>query len=384
MTLLSRLHRWTGGLTGLLLAVIALSGTALLWEESWIALPGAEASFHSTTADLARVVAVAQAQRPDLARVTFAGAEIGLHLASYGDGGGAYIDQAGRVVDSWDTDWGRPELWLFNLHHYLLLGESGEFVTGGLGLLLLAFAASGLALWWRTRRTFRLRLWPARMTRSAIVRHHRDLGAIVSPLLIMSGLTGTLMVFAPLSDALLAPWAARGQFPREVPRVASEPGSSTNWRAVLDAGQEAFPEAIPRRLQFPGEPGRPLLLRLRQNFEWTPNGRTYVYLDPDRARVNAVDDPAAGDTAQAIEEKFYPVHAAKVGGIGWKLIMTLAGLALALLGCLATWSFWFRAQSEVGVREPVRRAEGGDLGGRHISKHRRAVASPEKGIEPIP
>ncbi|HCS17205.1 MAG TPA: peptidase, partial [Erythrobacter sp.] len=38
MKLLSLLHRWAGGIVGLLLAVIGLSGTVLLWEDSWIML----------------------------------------------------------------------------------------------------------------------------------------------------------------------------------------------------------------------------------------------------------------------------------------------------------------------------------------------------------
>jgi uncharacterized iron-regulated membrane protein len=36
----------------------------------------------------------------------------------------------------------------------------------------------------------------------------------------------------------------------------------------------------------------------------------------------------------------YPIHAAKVGGIAYRLIVTAAGLALTLLGSLAVVSFW--------------------------------------------
>lgn len=353
MQLLALLHRWAGGIAGLLLATVALSGTVLLWEGSWIALPGADEPYRSTTADLANVIEIARADGRELARITFAGEEIGLHLASYRDGGGAYLDQSGQVVDRWDSMWGRPELWLFDLHHYLLLGHWGEYVTGGLGLLLFAFAITGVILWWRTRKTFKFRLWPARMTRSAIVRQHRDIGVVASPLLLLSALTGSLMIFAPLSDALLAPWAGSAVAEPDIPTVAATPGPSTDWHAVLAAGQAAFPQAAPRRLQFSAEPGQPMLLRLRQDFEWTPNGRTYVYLDPGAAQVVAVDDPAADDTAQAISEKYYPVHAAKVGGFAWKLVLSFGGFALFILGTLATWSFWFGRNSGKPVRAPA-------------------------------
>jgi uncharacterized iron-regulated membrane protein len=38
----------------------------------------------------------------------------------------------------------------------------------------------------------------------------------------------------------------------------------------------------------------------------------------------------------------YPLHAAKVGGLAYRLLMTLSGLALALLGSLTVWTFWFK------------------------------------------
>ena len=345
MQLLALLHRWAGGVAGLLLAVIGLSGTVLVWEEYWIGLPGADDPLRGDAAAMGQAVEAAIALDPALSRITFADERMGLHQAIFADGSGAYLTQAGVVVDRWDSLWGRPELWLFDLHHYLFLGENGKYVTGVLGLLLFAFAVTGLILWWQTRKTFRFRLWPARLTRSAIVRQHRDIGAVASPLLLMAAFTGSMMVFPALADALLAPWKDETKIaagPPPLPRAEAERAlAATDWQQVMVNAQAAFPEAAPRRLMLPAEPGSPLTLRLRQGFEWTPNGRTYVWLDPATAQVLATDDPASGDTASAIVEKFYPVHAGKVGGVLWHLLLTFSGFALVLLGTLATWSFWF-------------------------------------------
>src|SRR5688500_2077295 len=241
MKLLAFLHRWTGGLVGLLIAVIGLSGTVLVWEESWIAVEGAGDELRPDAAAAGRAVAAAIADRPGLSRITFADERMGLHQAVYADGGGAYLTQAGEVVDRWDSLWGRPELWLFDLHHYLFLGENGKYVTGALGLLLLAFAVTGLILWWRMRRTFRLRLWPARMTRSAIVRQHRDLGVVASPLLLMAGFTGAMMCFPALSAALLSPWAGPGKATPALPADLAAPGPETDWRQVMTNAQADSP-----------------------------------------------------------------------------------------------------------------------------------------------
>lgn len=149
MKLLSLLHRWTGGFVGVVLAVIGLSGTALLWEDNWILLDGANDAPASSPAELAKAIEVAIQTAPGLSRITFAGEEIGLHQAIYSDGSGAYIARDGTVIERWSGIWERPELWLFDLHHYLLMGEIGKTITGVLGVLLLAFSASRPA---RTRR----------------------------------------------------------------------------------------------------------------------------------------------------------------------------------------------------------------------------------------
>jgi uncharacterized iron-regulated membrane protein len=58
--------------------------------------------------------------------------------------------------------------------------------------------------------------------------------------------------------------------------------------------------------------------------------------------------------ASAVTEKFYPVHAGKVGGLVWRLLLTASGLALVLLGALATWSFWTRQATDISSKRAGR------------------------------
>lgn len=101
-----------------------------------------------------------------------------------------------------------------------------------------------------------------------------------------------------------------------------------------------FPNAELRRLTLPLRPGEPIVIRMRQPFEWTPNGRAQISVAAD-GKVT-VEDAATANRAAALSEKAYPIHLAKVGGLAWKLGLTLSGMALAILGSLATWSFWVR------------------------------------------
>ena len=337
MKLLSFLHRWAGGILGMLLAVLGLSGTVLLWEGEWISLPGAGDPLAEQVQTIGQV-----AEREAAAgalRITFASEEIGLHHVAREGGAGAYVDQAGTTVAAWSSQWERPEFWLFDLHHHLFSGHTGELIAGWAGLLGLLFTITGAILWWRSRRSFRWQLWPKKFQPGPIVSHHRDIGILVAPLLLVSFVTGTGMIFGDAYKQLLAPLGT-GAEPGKPPEAATA-GGNAPVAQMLAVAKQRYPDAALRRLTIPAKPGQPWSVRMKQPFEWTPNGRTTLYFDGSGKLLRA-DDPAATGRTSAVMETFYPIHSAKVGGTAWKLVMTLSGLGLTLLGALATWSFWFR------------------------------------------
>ncbi len=337
MKLLSILHRWSGGLIGLLLALLGLTGAILVWEGEWIGVAGAG---DPVVEQVGQIAAISQHAVADGAiRITFAGEEIGLHLVAKEGGAGEYIRQDGSIAASWASQWERPELWIFDLHHHLLSGETGDWVTGIAGIFGLLFVITGSILWWRSRRAFEWRIWPRKMQPGPVVRHHRDFGIIVAPLLLVTFLTGLGMLFPAAARVVLSPWgtiAASAKPPTVEPSSHAAPVTS-----MLRQAKARFPNAELRRLTVPAKPDGAFSVRMRQPFEWTPNGRTALYFDRS-GKVVRVDDPAGSTQATSINEKFYPVHTGKAGGLPWKLAMTLSGLSLALLGSLAVWSFWIR------------------------------------------
>lgn len=347
MKLLSFIHRWSGGFLGLLLVLLGLSGTILLWEGEWVTLPGAGDAVAENVQAIGRI-AEREAATGAL-RITFASEEIGLHHVAKEGGAGAYVAQDGTTVAAWQSQWERPEFWLFDLHHHLFSGHTGELVAGWAGVAGLLFVITGTILWWRSRRAFRWRLWPDRFKPGPVVAHHRDLGIIAAPLLLITFVTGTGMVFGKATDWVLNPFGAveAAKLPRIETARQTAPVAS-----MLVQAKRRFPDAALRRLTLPSAPGQPWSVRMRQPFEWTPNGRTTLHFDAE-ANLLQVEDPATAGRAASISETFYPVHTAKVGGIGWKLLMTLSGVSLTLLGALATWSFWVRKAARKSRRRPL-------------------------------
>ena len=287
-------------------------------------------------------IMVDPAARPQ--SIAFASDSLGLHRLSYKGEGGAYVDQAGALVTRWDSQWARPELWLFDFHHHLFAGDTGETVVGIAGLAGLFFVISGAVLWWRTRKTFEWRLWPRRMSRPAIVRHHRDLGILAAPLLLLVIYTGVTMVFRPMTVLVLGPSA-----PAVIAKALKAPeptgaklADHPDWAAIIRAAQARFPDAQFRSLSLPRKDSGLITLRMKRPEEWLPNGRTTLWFAADTGTLVAARDALALPAQARGFNTFYPLHAAKVGGLAYRLVLTAAGLVLTLLGTLAVWSFWFK------------------------------------------
>jgi uncharacterized iron-regulated membrane protein len=345
MRLIDLSHRWTGGFLGLLLAILGLTGALLVHRDAWIMLPHAGDAQVQTTQVLA---ATAQrimgdpTTRPD--NLTFASRNFGLDRLTYPKGAGAYTDQSGVIVTRWTSQWERPELWLLDLHHHLFSGDSGETIIGIAAVAGLFFVVTGALLWWRTRKTFALRLLPARMSRPAIVRHHRDIGIIAAPLLLLSLATGAILVFRPIAALIIGPGApaAIDRALSPPPPRAAELSDTLDWARMITLARSRFPDAEVRSLSLPRKDSGLITIRMRDREEWLPNGRTTMWFAADTGNLVAARDARQLGIQVRAYNTLYPLHAAKIGGLAYRLVMTLSGLALCLLGTLTVWTFWFK------------------------------------------
>jgi uncharacterized iron-regulated membrane protein len=345
MRFVDLLHRWGGGILGLVLFVLGLTGTVLLHKEEWIMLPHANDTRVEDPVSLANLTANLLAKARDTSSIIYPTDRFGLAQTRNAQGGGTYANQAGEIVASWETQWERPELWLFDLHHHLFAGEMGEIIAGIAGLAALLFIITGSILWWRTRRTFRLRLIPARISRPAILMHHRDLGIVVAPLLLLTALTGTMMIFRPVATFVLSPISSPGVIEGDFAPptyVGGELSPSLDWAAIVMKAHQTYPGAQLRILSLPKNAGDPITIRMKQSDEWLPNGRTLLWFDARTGEIVTHRSALKMAKGTQLYNMAYPIHAAKVGGLLYRLVMTLVGVAMTLLGSLAVWSFWLK------------------------------------------
>jgi len=357
MRLVRLAHRWTGGLIGLLLFVLGLTGTVLVFKDDWLrlVLPHAAEARVSDPSVIGGALDQAFAA-PDRPRsVILASDSLGVLRLNYEDKTrGAYAAQSGAVVARWESLWARPELWLFDLHHYLLIGDTGKTIAGIAGLAGLGFVITGVILWWPTRRTFVFAVLPKTWKRAGIVKHHRDLGVWTAPVLALIMTTGAILAL-PLYEGLAVALSPGKDLKAIMAAPKHEGGalsSDLDWPAMMAEAQGRFPDAELRILSLPTKPGGLISLRMRRAAEWLPNGRTQVWFDPGDGRIVGARDALTLPLGLRVANAQYPIHAGKIGGVAYRLVVAIAGVVLTLLGSLAVVTFW----SNPGGRPQRRRS----------------------------
>jgi uncharacterized iron-regulated membrane protein len=329
------LHLYAGLALSALLFVLALTGSALVYKEaywSWVypELRGEEA-VESSPADMERAIEVARERfGAELLSVKMPQELLPAYHLYLADGEALLSTQDFSVIDRWRPGERLMPL-LFDLHAHLMAGERGEQVGGVIGLLGALMVASGLYLWWPTRRRFSVRnVLPRGWARGWLIIWHRDLGTLSAPLLLILLLTGSGMVFYEQAGVLL-----NGLFGDPPLAAPAAPSAGSAEIAPVDAAlltrvDALLPEA---RLVFyypPTPTNATHGFRLQRTCELHPNGRSYLYLGPTGDVLERTDACLLPPGQQALHA-VYPLHAGKVDSSVYKLLTFLGGLALAAI-----------------------------------------------------
>lgn len=333
--LLIWLHGWLGLITGLLLSVMGLSGSALVFR------PEIEARLYpqwmivepqTLRASWQTMLQTVQRAFPDdRVQHIFIGREANrAHEFWLRDGElRVYVDPyTARVLGSREPG-SDATGWLFELHTDLLNGEIGHNIVGIGGMFLILLGLSGLALWWpgkNWRRGFTMRWntnWKGRNYEL-----HRVCGALACGGLMMIALTGTALVWATWFGESLS--RATGQMPKAKPKATVSAAKVLSLDELVQSANTAFPDGQLTRISFPAKRGAPLVVRKKLPGDPHPNGVNYIYLDPHLGRVLRVDAAARATLDGRLMNARYPLHI----GLWGARFSTLTRIVHALLGLM--------------------------------------------------
>lgn len=337
------IHAWAGAGLSLLLAVMGISGTLLVFKDDYLraSFPQARQVVPVNPATVAALTEQAETlYGADAIRsLRFPAPDFGLLRVRLNNGESTYLDRTGAELTRWDGH-ARPEEWIFELHHYLLMGETGEIVIGIAGLCLFGLVLSGLYAVWPARRSLGVHILPRSAKRRDLLSSHRNLGVFAALPLIVMALTGTGMIFPDAAKALML---AGRTSPAAVETAIAAGSGETDWQSLFLAAQAEFPDAAIRGVTMASGNAGAVRIRLRQPGEWQPNGRTSISAAPASATILSIEDALSATPGVQGFNAFYPIHSGRLGeGYGariYDLLLATIGLGLTMLGLVGAYAF---------------------------------------------
>ena len=334
-----QIHKWIGILLTVLLIPLGLSGSALVWDEQLDTLLYPQRHVSSADSRDNRPAIYIERAKPQL------GPDDRIALLQYGADGGPILIGAVRAPAEGVAQQARPlrtTLWLKRdtaevldtsvgqsgilrqlhiIHGSLMIPGMGRQVVGWLGVAMLISSLTGLWLWWPTvgRWTRGLR-W--RRSRDFDTNAHHMAGFWIAVPLAMLSLTGVWISFPATFNALSGERGRGGNreaMMRAVPLVTPHLAADH----VLASAQAAAQSAKPTSIAWPTDQAPRWTVRFSNNRAWS--------VDDASGAVTPDTSPSFED-AYPVASTMRHMHDGTGMGMVWRLIITLGGLAPALLG----------------------------------------------------
>lgn len=336
-------HEWVGLVSALFLIVIAVSGSALVFENeidralnpstSFVTPGGAPLPIETlVTSVLAaypkdQVTGLRIADKPDQAY------ELSLKSRQ-----SAMVDPyTGRVLGLRNREQSFAR-WVHLLHTRLVAGKLGEAVVGWLTIAMLGLALTGLVLWWPRRI---LRIGSSSSWKRTNFNLHNVLGFYSSLVLLCITLSGVLIGFENLTDPLvkrLNPAAPDAPAPHSTP-VSGRARISTD--EAITIAERALPGAFASNVGVPTEPTA--VFRILKKFpeDRTPAGRSRVYVDQFSGKVLLVENTRTAPLGTRILNLKRSAHTGDIFGAPTEALYFLVSLGIAgqaITGVLIWWN----------------------------------------------
>jgi uncharacterized iron-regulated membrane protein len=344
-----RTHLWLGLITGVVAALLGISGTVLIFrgELEQVFRPHLRSSApYSQETSIEQLVSPYRQANPSQ---TLRGIQlpapgerkpIVLVLGGAGQPTRVYIDPAsGREFNAPTNDW---ITWTVRLHHSLFL--KGHFYTGLAGVALSLLCVTGVVVWWSSITTFAhdIVFRPGRLRTMRARDVHIFAGVWLLVPLFLLAFSGT--VFTWRDAYTRAALALTGSTVQKPKLATGGDVRSLSLDAAIGAARARFPEATPTLVRMPAKPGDPLTVRMRTPDDSRDVGTTQVFVNA-RAEVIGVEQPSDMPLAARAIEAMAPLHTGELGGWPLKFAWAFMGVVPPLLffsGVRAAWRKYVR------------------------------------------
>lgn len=336
-------HRWVALATSLLILVVAITGSALVFEGAIDRALNPQLWRVSRAASPASLDSIAAH-----ARAAAAGAPVtGVTLSPVDDR--ATVVQAGALqvfVDPYSaavngtrkgSDFNNSLPRRLHVLHTTLMNKGwGSTVVALVTIASLLLTITGVILWWEDK-AWRIR-WTASWKRVVFDLHHA-LGIVTSLVLFIVMASGLVIHYEGVSKAI----ASLDATPR--PKPPAQPGAAAPTAAISPdslaaVARAALPGASVVFLSLPEKATQPFVVAMRFPEDRTPGGRSRVYVDRFRGVVLLAESTRGAQIGTAINNRMRSLHTGDILGKPTEAVWLFAAIVLAMQAVTGVLMWW--------------------------------------------
>ncbi len=236
---------------------------------------------------------------------------------------------------------------VYILHDSLFLGEAGEITIGILAFVMIGFCLTGIYLWWPRRWKTALSIaWKGNPTRLNYDLH-RVSGLFTAPILFIVSLTGAYFIFHGSFMAAIKAVAPYEERPKLKIEHVEPDMKHMSLDVLLSRAQDVFPDAQLSYISFPNSPEKPMRFSFRQKGEVRRFfGSTTIYMNPYKGEVIHRIDALSSPLGNTLQRWMFPLHNGEAFGMPGRLIVMIVGLIPTLL-FVTGFIVWRRKQAKL-------------------------------------
>lgn len=344
--LLLTLHRWAGLTLGIIIFVVAVTGSSLVFENDIDAVLNSDLAFAKTAGpsrvSLNAAVEAIRKAFPDDPPTGIRVVPLGFRVenraidVSLKSGLAAYVNPTtGEVLGKRSREGFARFLHL--VHTRLVAGQTGEYIVGAVTAVTFLMSLSGLYLWW-PRKVFSLKKTGS-WRRTNLDLHH-VLGLYSALVMIVITLSGVIIAFETFTDPMLRKLDSK---PAPLSDQASTPiegGHPITVDEAVRLANAALPGAVTTSINLP-PPGKAVYRALMKFPEdRTPAGRSRVAIDQWNGQVLQKINTREAEMGTAINNLKRSLHTGDIFGWPTQLLYFVASLMVAgqvITGFLMWW-----------------------------------------------
>jgi len=351
-----KIHLYLGLFAGAVLALLGLTGSALVFGEQIDRFLDPDIAIHvapQTVPDgIVEAVERHFGRRPYYIEAAGGGAYKAFIEENTGESEWVrtvFVDPTNdRILAS--KRWGGYfSSFMRGLHEALFMGDAGGYVVGVVGLLTLISVLTGLYLWWPRGRA--AGKW-SRALLFRISRHplavnfeiHRLGGFYLAAVLFVIALTGTYLVFPRAFTSVVGAFSVTATWPDTVQSRPAAPGakplSVSDVRRVLETHA---PGAVATGYQLPQSHEEAYAVYYRDPVEpYSRFGQSTLWVDQYTGEVLLAHAYARSSRGDRFLSNQYLLHNGEILGLPGQWLAFMAGLAIPVMYGTGLYLWWVR------------------------------------------